>query len=127
MVRLGTSATSIQLGNGPVTNPWYGRIKLKGVDWLGISLILVGLKCFFLALIWDDQMFAWRSWQTVIPFVFGLVVVCSLLAVDERYQHEAITRSALGGEQFDWGVGLFHSWHHHMVSLLDSGWSSRCR
>lgn len=88
MVRLGTSAwTSHQ------SLVWS---KLKGVDWLGISLILVGLKCFILALVWDDQMFAWRSWQTVIP-----VVVCLLLVVDERYRHEAITQPALGGEQFD--------------------------
>lgn len=69
---LGTSAANLQIGNGPIL----GMVEVEGCG-----------------LAWDNQMFAWKSWQTVIPFAFGLVVVL-LLAIDKATSTSSGDQSA---------------------------------
>ena len=65
------------------------RSKLSRVDWLGISLLMIGMTCFILALAWGGQLYPWRSWQTAFPLTFGMIVLL-FFAVYERYPQEPV-------------------------------------
>lgn len=65
------------------------RSKLKRVDYIGIALLMGGMTSFVLALCWGGQLFPWKSWKTLFPLIFGLVLL-ALLARYEKYPKEAI-------------------------------------
>lgn len=57
----------------PIDAPF--RIKLRLLDWAGMGLLTIGATAVSLPLSWSSSLYAWSSWQTLVPFVIGLFVL----------------------------------------------------
>lgn len=62
------------------------RARFARVDWLGFSLFVVGTTAAALSLSWGDSLYAWSSWQTIVPLVAGLLVLVGLAVYERRPQ-----------------------------------------
>ncbi|KAI1759448.1 putative efflux pump antibiotic resistance protein [Hypoxylon sp. FL1150] len=51
------------------------REQLKRLDWGGIGLFTAGATVFSLPLSWAGSMYAWSSWQTVLPLIIGALLL----------------------------------------------------
>lgn len=65
--------------------------KLKRVDWCGIFLFLIGMTSFTLALTWGGQLYHWKSWQTIVPFVVGSLILLVFAAFEKRVNEPIIS------------------------------------
>ncbi|ROV98678.1 hypothetical protein VMCG_06757 [Cytospora schulzeri] len=52
------------------------RKKLERLDWIGILLFATGGTCIALPLSWANSLFTWSSWQTIVPLVVGVLLLC---------------------------------------------------
>ncbi|PYI00606.1 major facilitator superfamily protein [Aspergillus sclerotiicarbonarius CBS 121057] len=48
---------------------------LNRLDWIGMMLLVTGVTIFVLPLSWAGSLFSWASWQTLLPFSLGVVVL----------------------------------------------------
>jgi len=48
---------------------------LNRLDWIGMILIVTGITIFVLPMSWAGSIFPWRSWQTLLPMCFGILVI----------------------------------------------------
>lgn len=44
---------------------------LLRVDWIGMALVVVGTTVFCVPISWGGSLFAWSSWQTILPLLLG--------------------------------------------------------
>jgi len=51
------------------------RTKLGRLDWFGMLLFAIGSTAVALPLSWAGAMYPWSSWQTITPFVIGLLTL----------------------------------------------------
>lgn len=74
---------------GLVTIPWIMRVgtrekhslrqRLLRIDWTGNLLFIAGTTTFLIGLTWAGHQYPWSSYQTLVPLVVGVVVVCCSL------------------------------------------------
>ena len=60
------------------------QAKLSSVDWIGSISFVVGMTAFLVGVTWGGSQFAWRSAATLVPLVFGVLIV-GMTGVYERY------------------------------------------
>ncbi|KAF1961550.1 MFS general substrate transporter [Byssothecium circinans] len=60
------------------------RSKLRQLDWVVISLFTIGCTLFSLPLSWAGSMYPWTSWQTLLPFLVGFVIIVIFTAYERR-------------------------------------------
>ncbi|KAL9084074.1 MAG: hypothetical protein Q9159_005428 [Coniocarpon cinnabarinum] len=58
--------------------------KLKRMDWVGMTVSVVGILAFILPLSWAGSLFPWSSWKTILPLVLGLLVLAGFLWYERR-------------------------------------------
>lgn len=51
------------------------RQQLARLDWGGIALFTAGATVFSLPLSWAGSMYAWSSWQTILPLIIGALLL----------------------------------------------------
>ncbi|KAI9817372.1 MAG: hypothetical protein M1832_004679 [Thelocarpon impressellum] len=51
------------------------RSKFRRIDYVGIGLFVIGLTSFILPATWGGTLFAWSALETLVPLVFGIVVL----------------------------------------------------
>lgn len=56
------------------------KVKLKEVDWLGISLFLAGMTLFVLGITWGGALYSWQSWKTLLPLILGTTLLIAFAA-----------------------------------------------
>ncbi|OOF98130.1 hypothetical protein ASPCADRAFT_513709 [Aspergillus carbonarius ITEM 5010] len=66
----------------PVTDSFCTQ--LARLDWLGIVLFTIGCTVFTLPLSWAGNMYPWRSWQTIVPLVIGVLVLVGFAVYESR-------------------------------------------
>lgn len=59
------------------------KAKLKAVDWLGISLFLTGMTSFVLGITWGGTLYSWKSWKTLLPLIFGTILLIAFVACED--------------------------------------------
>lgn len=62
------------------------RARFARVDWIGFGLFVVGTTAAALPLSWADSLYAWSSWQTLVPLLAGLLVLVVLGFYERRPQ-----------------------------------------
>lgn len=60
------------------------RLKLRRLDWLGMSLFAIGTTSLALPLSWAGALFPWSSWRTIVPLVVGVVVLVVFGAYESK-------------------------------------------
>lgn len=50
-------------------------VKIRRLDWLGMSIFSVGCTAFSLPLSWAGAMYPWDSWRTLLPFFIGALLL----------------------------------------------------
>ncbi|KAK6217924.1 hypothetical protein LQW54_003212 [Pestalotiopsis sp. IQ-011] len=65
------------------------KSRLAQIDWIGIALFSVGCILFSLPLSWAGVMYAWSSWQTLLPLLIGMALFV-LFAVYEGRVEQAV-------------------------------------
>ncbi|KAF1830188.1 MFS general substrate transporter [Decorospora gaudefroyi] len=58
--------------------------KLARLDWTGMALFLVGSILFSLPLSWAGAMYPWASYQTLVPFILGLLFLTGFALYEAR-------------------------------------------
>lgn len=54
------------------------RSRFARLDWIGGVMFAIGATAFALPLSWADNIYAWASWQTIVPMVIGVLVLVAL-------------------------------------------------
>ncbi|KAF2031875.1 MFS general substrate transporter [Setomelanomma holmii] len=49
--------------------------KIRRVNWFGMTLFGIGCTAFAAPLSWAGAMYPWKSWQTILPMIFGFAVL----------------------------------------------------
>ncbi|KAF7513293.1 hypothetical protein GJ744_009714 [Endocarpon pusillum] len=60
------------------------RSKLRRLDWMGMLLFAVGSTTFSLPLSWAGSMYPWSSWRTIVPLIFGAIIIVSFGIYEAR-------------------------------------------
>ncbi|KAH8653760.1 major facilitator superfamily domain-containing protein [Xylariales sp. PMI_506] len=60
------------------------KSRLLRLDWIGMALFTVGCTSFSLPLSWAGSLYAWRSWQTILPLVIGAIVLAVFIVYERR-------------------------------------------
>ena len=58
-------------------------VNLNRLDWIGMSLVVVGITIFVLPFSWAGSLYPWDSWRTLFPMLLG-VVVLAIFAIYEK-------------------------------------------
>lgn len=58
--------------------------KIKKLDWLGFALFIVIGTTIALPLSWANTLYAWGSWQTLVPLIIGLVLLVPFGFVEKK-------------------------------------------
>ncbi|KAI5868184.1 MFS general substrate transporter [Durotheca rogersii] len=58
--------------------------KASRLDWGGMALFTVGCTVFVLPLSWAGALFAWNSWQTILPLLLGAAVLVVFAFYESR-------------------------------------------
>ncbi|EFE41035.1 hypothetical protein TRV_04233 [Trichophyton verrucosum HKI 0517] len=48
---------------------------LARLDWIGMTLVIVGITILVLPISWAGSLFPWSSWQTLVPMLLGFLVL----------------------------------------------------
>ncbi|KAL6890033.1 major facilitator superfamily domain-containing protein [Trichoderma evansii] len=66
--------------------PMEGNIRdqIRGLDWSGFVLFIVISTIVALPLSWASTLYAWGSWQTLVPLIIGLVLLVPFAFVEKR-------------------------------------------
>ncbi|KAF3055168.1 putative transporter C3H1.06c [Daldinia childiae] len=48
---------------------------LRRIDWIGITLVIIGITIFVIPISWAGSLFPWASWQTLLPMLLGVAVL----------------------------------------------------
>lgn len=54
------------------------RSRFARVDWIGALMFAIGATAFALPLSWAEELYPWRSWQTIVPLIIGILVLVAL-------------------------------------------------
>ncbi|KAF2814496.1 putative efflux pump antibiotic resistance protein [Mytilinidion resinicola] len=63
--------------------------KLRRLDWLGMLLFAIGAILFSVPLSWAGAMYPWGSWQTLVPFIIGILFLIGF-AIYEKWPTEPV-------------------------------------
>ncbi|KAL7918577.1 MFS general substrate transporter [Trichoderma austrokoningii] len=58
--------------------------KMKRLDWYGFALFTVLSAIIALPLSWANTLYAWGSWQTLVPLIVGLVLLVPFWFIEKR-------------------------------------------
>ncbi|KAF7563662.1 hypothetical protein G7046_g477 [Stylonectria norvegica] len=58
--------------------------KLRKLDWAGFALFTVIGTAIALPLSWADTLYAWGSWQTIVPLVIGILLLIPFGFIEKR-------------------------------------------
>lgn len=93
------------------------RQKLARVDWVGFCLFIPSISSFLIPLTWGGELFAWNSWDTLVPLLIGLVglglfVIYEMFLAREPFLLKTIFR--------DWNAKLVYvqTFFHGMIVSL---------
>lgn len=64
--------------------------KVRRVDFIGILLFLPGLTCFVLAIVWGGVLFPWSAWETILPLIFGSLLLIVFVFYELRHPEPLI-------------------------------------
>ncbi|KAI0847318.1 MFS general substrate transporter [Daldinia vernicosa] len=48
---------------------------LRCIDWIGMTLVIIGITIFVIPVSWAGSLFPWASWQTLLPVLLGVAVL----------------------------------------------------
>jgi hypothetical protein len=57
---------------------------LGRMDWIGMVLVVVGITVFVVPFSWAGSLFPWASWQTLVPFLLGVVTLAVFVVYESR-------------------------------------------
>ncbi|EAS35857.3 uncharacterized protein CIMG_01211 [Coccidioides immitis RS] len=89
------------------------RTKFAKVDWIGIALFIPGLTLFALAITWAGSLYRWTSAGTVVPLVFGILLLIAF-GVYEGYSKTPLLPYWLFTVPTRWGA-LLGAFLHGLV------------
>lgn len=69
--------------------------KVLNFDWLGAFLLTASATTFLLSLTWGGVMFAWSSWQTLVPLFLGLAGIIGFICFENYVAREPLIRFAI--------------------------------
>lgn len=58
--------------------------KMKTLDWSGFALFTVIATIIALPLSWADELYAWGSWQTLVPLLLGLLLIVPFAYIEKK-------------------------------------------
>ncbi|KAI1764144.1 major facilitator superfamily domain-containing protein [Hypoxylon sp. FL1150] len=66
------------------------RIKLQRMDWIGMSISIVGILAFVLPLSWAGSLYPMSSWRSIVPLVLGIVILAFFLWYESRPEYPIV-------------------------------------
>jgi hypothetical protein len=60
------------------------RDKMRKLDWTGFALFIVIGTAIALPLSWADALYAWGSWQTLVPLLIGIMLIVPFWFIERR-------------------------------------------
>lgn len=54
------------------------RSRFARMDWIGSLMFATGATAFVLPLSWAQELYPWKSWQTIVPLIIGILVLVAL-------------------------------------------------
>jgi MFS family permease len=60
------------------------KTKLLRLDWIGFLLFTIAATAVVLPLSWAGALFAWSSWQTIVPLVIGFLVLIPFALAERK-------------------------------------------
>lgn len=66
------------------------RIKLQRMDWIGMTVSIVGILAFVLPLSWAGSLYPISSWKSIVPLVGGIVILAVFLWYESRPEYPIV-------------------------------------
>ncbi|KAI0152111.1 MFS general substrate transporter [Hypoxylon sp. NC0597] len=60
------------------------EVKMKRLDWGGMSLFAIGCTLFVLPLSWADSLYPWNSYQTILPLLLGAAILAGFVVYEAK-------------------------------------------
>lgn len=60
------------------------KSNLNRLDWIGIPLVIAGVTLFCISISWAGSLFAWTSWETLLPLLAGLAILAVFLWYESK-------------------------------------------
>jgi hypothetical protein len=70
--------------------------KIRRLDGLGMVLFTIGCAAFVLPLSWAGSLYAWGSWQTLLPLVIGIVALVIFAIYERRPENPVLPHRLFG-------------------------------
>ncbi|KAL6886852.1 major facilitator superfamily domain-containing protein [Trichoderma evansii] len=84
IIGMGTSLVFFFLKFRPIPLEDTLAQNLNQLDWVGMTLIIVGVTLFVMPLSWAGSLFPWASWQTLFPLLLGATLLVVFLFYETK-------------------------------------------